>query len=70
MDRLSDRTSAAPILAFPVAIADHGHQWRSGLVVFAGEEPTSRWLQAERLVVAAGDERAGRSTDRFARADI
>ncbi len=64
LDSLPDRAGTAPMFALPVPVADYRHQGRAGLIVFAAEETTRSWLQAERVVVAAGDERAGRSTDR------
>ena len=45
-------------LPLPVAVADDGHQRRAGFVVFAREQTAERRTQAERLVVAAGDQRA------------
>ena len=64
------RAGAARDGALPVAVADHGHQWRTGLIVFACEQTSDHGVQAECLVVAAGDDCAGNSADGPGSADV
>jgi hypothetical protein len=67
---LANRRDRSREAAGPVAVADHRHQWRAGLVVVARQEPAGFGLQAERVVVAAGDERAGDTGDRIGRSRL